>query len=109
MILAILQGDDYETTIEDLNEHGFYVTVLHSSGGFLKRRNVTIMMALPESRIQEALDILKQYAGERDEEAYETPWTAGRGVFSTPPPVQTTVHRGGIIIFVMSIDQSLRY
>ena len=36
MILAILQGDDYHDAVHSLNEHGFYATVLNSSGGFLK-------------------------------------------------------------------------
>ena len=36
LILAILQGDDYNEVIKTLNEKGFSVTVLNSSGGFQK-------------------------------------------------------------------------
>lgn len=46
MILAILQGDDYHDAVHSLNEHGFYATVLNSSGGFLKKRSVTLMIGL---------------------------------------------------------------
>lgn len=41
LIIAVLQGDDYMETIDELNSHGFYVTILNSSGGFLKKKSVT--------------------------------------------------------------------
>ena len=40
MILAVLQGDDYELTVKALNKDGFFATVLSSTGGFLKKRSV---------------------------------------------------------------------
>ena len=58
MILAILQGDDYHDAVHSLNEHGFYATVLNSSGGFLKKRSVTLMIGLESARLDEALAIL---------------------------------------------------
>ena len=60
MILAILQGDDYHDAVHSLNEHGFYATVLNSSGGFLKKRSVTLMIGLESARLDEALAILKK-------------------------------------------------
>ena len=72
MILAILQGDDYHDAVHSLNEHGFYATVLNSSGGFLKKRSVTLMIGLESARLDEALAILKKH-GERTEMRYEAP------------------------------------
>ena len=40
MILAIFQDDQYDEVVSDLNAHGFYATILHSTGGFLKKRSV---------------------------------------------------------------------
>ena len=51
MILASLQGDDYHDAVHSLNEHGFYATVLNSSGGFLKKRSVTLMIGLESARL----------------------------------------------------------
>ncbi len=34
MLLAVIQGDDYPDTVDDLNRHGFFATVLSSTGGF---------------------------------------------------------------------------
>ena len=46
LVFAILQGDDYEQVVRELNKNGFYVTLLNSVGGFLKKRSVTIMIGV---------------------------------------------------------------
>lgn len=38
LILAVVQEDDYDTTVSELNQNGFFVTMLSSTGGFWKRR-----------------------------------------------------------------------
>ena len=37
LVLAVLQGSDADNTIRNLNEHGFMVTVLSSTGGFSEK------------------------------------------------------------------------
>ena len=46
LILAVLQGDDYHEVVYQLNQNGYYATLLHSSGGFLKKRSMTIMIGV---------------------------------------------------------------
>ena len=38
MVLAVLQGDDYADTVDELNRDGFSATILSSTGGFLKEK-----------------------------------------------------------------------
>ena len=54
MLLAVVQGDDYPETVDDLNRHGFFATVLSSTGGFLKKRSVTLMIGVEEHRVEAA-------------------------------------------------------
>ena len=63
LVLAILQGEDYEDTVYELNQNGFFVTMLSSTGGFLKKHSTTIMIGVEEPRLDEVLDILKRRAG----------------------------------------------
>ena len=65
MLLAVIQGDDYPETVDDLNRNGFFATVLSSTGGFLKKRSVTLMIGVEEHRVPAVLDVLKQCAGRR--------------------------------------------
>ena len=46
LIFAVLQGDDYSETVYALNQHGISVTMLNSTGGFLKKRSVTVMIGV---------------------------------------------------------------
>ena len=48
LVLAVLQGSDSDNTIRNLNEHGFMVTVLSSTGGFLKKKSTTVMIGVEE-------------------------------------------------------------
>lgn len=106
MIIAILQNDDYRDVIEDLNEHGFYVTVLHSSGGFLKQASSTIMIGLNHEYLDEALDLLKHY-GKRTEMRYmPNPVTT----LAAPLSMATaSVPCGGIVMFVLDVAQYEKY
>ena len=70
LVLAVLQGSDSDNTIRNLNERGFMVTVLSSTGGFLKKKSMTLMIGVEETRLQGALDILKQCAGRRQQMTY---------------------------------------
>lgn len=113
LILAVLQGDDYRVAIEDLNAKGFYATVLNSTGGFLKKKSVTLMIGLNHEHLEEALSILKQY-GNRTEMQYE-PGTSfgGGGIPSTTlggvPPVGVPVRCGGVVLFVVDVQRNERY
>ena len=44
LILAVVQEDDYDATVSELNQNGFFVTMLSSTGGFWKKKNITIML-----------------------------------------------------------------
>ena len=59
LILAVLQGDNYHETIAELNEHGFYVTLIRSSGGLLKKQSVMILIGLNHEDLEKAMELLK--------------------------------------------------
>ena len=64
MIFAVLSGRDCAETVQDLNAHGFYATLLSTTGGFLRKKSVTLMIGLEAERLDEALSILKCHAGD---------------------------------------------
>lgn len=113
LILAVLQGDDYRVAIEDLNAKGFYATVLNSTGGFLKKKSVTLMIGLNHEHLEEALSILKQY-GNRTEMQYESGTSFGGGgipgtTLGGVPPVGVPVRCGGVVLFVVDVQRNERY
>lgn len=109
LILAVLQGDDYADTVDELNRKGFFATVLSSTGGFLKKKSVTVMIGVEEDRMQQVLDILKQCAGRRQQMTYsDLSMSAGGPNPSIPMmPVQMSV--GGVAVFIIDLDDIQKY
>lgn len=109
MILAILQGDDYEDVVAELTKNGFYVTLLNSVGGFLRKRSMTIMLGLPEERLQEALAILKKEAGQRTETVYGSAMVSHQTIQGIPQMIPMQVPCGGVTVFVLNMDGMEHY
>ncbi|MGN0658224.1 MAG: cyclic-di-AMP receptor [Emergencia sp.] len=103
LILAVLGSDDYEDTIALLTKHGFFVTVLNSSGGFFRKKNVTVMIGTEESRCEQALELLKQSAGSREETTYQNISAPGCDQMSLLPPVPVTKAAGGVTAFILDL------
>ena len=102
LVLAVLQGSDSDNTIRNLNERGFMVTVLSSTGGFLKKKSTTVMIGVEEDRLEEALDVLQKYAGHRKETVYQSV-TMPHGEMSAVPPVPMEVMAGGAAVFILRV------
>lgn len=108
LLLAVLQGNDYERVISELNRGGFYVTVLNSVGGFLKKRSVTIMLGLEADRLDAALALLRKYAGERIETVYQSPIMVREPMMDTTP-VPMQVPCGGTAVFILDMERMERF
>lgn len=106
LLLAVIRKDDYDETVYQLNSHGFFVTKLSSSGGFLKKENVTLMLGVEEARMDEAVEILKTFAGRRRTQTYVMP-TPGTDMTGAGVPVE--VEGGGVTIFTMKLDGFAKY
>ncbi len=108
LIIAIVQGDDYYDAIAKLNQEGYYATVLNSTGGFLRKKSVTLMIGVNHQQLEGALEILKQF-GKRTETIYQpTSFGSGFSAMSapaTPVPIQC----GGVVLFVVDVEQHARF
>lgn len=107
MIIAVVQGDDYQDVIRELNEQGFYATVLESMGGFLKKKSVTLMIGLNHQHLDEAIDILKGY-GQRTETLFK-PMMNEDFLPTLAPTVPVSVRIGGVVLFVLDVSQFERF
>ncbi len=109
LILAVLHGEDYDSVVGQLNKNGFSVTVLNSVGGFLRRKSVTVMIGLPESRLSEALSIFENEYSQRTETIYQSAMLPPGGMMASSPsiPVQTVF--GGVKVFVLDLDRMVSY
>jgi len=59
LIFAIVQPDDADQLASKLAECGFVATTLASTGGFLRRGNISVLIETDDPRTSEAIDIIK--------------------------------------------------
>ena len=51
LVIAIVQDDDALDVIEELNDKGYRVTKLATTGGFLKSGNTTLMIGIEKEKV----------------------------------------------------------
>ncbi len=65
MMAVVIQEDDLENALRLLSGAGFGVDHLPSTGGFLKQHNITLLIGIPDGRVEQAVQILKQSCKKR--------------------------------------------
>ena len=106
MIFAMLHSEDVDETVEELNKEKYWVTKLSTTGGFLKNKNVTLVIGTEDEQVPGALKILKECAGARQSVKYTmssmSTGSLGPGANSMIP---IDMQVGGCTVFVVDVDQ----
>ncbi len=97
-LLAIIQERNPEAVAEALGRLGVPVIPVQSSGGFLKRPNVTLMIGVPEGQMEKIVAALKATCRRRVE--FVTDRVGGIIPLPRPKPV----HVGGATVFLFEVD-----
>jgi len=99
LLMAVVQSQDAESAENALVKVGLTVGRLPSAGGFLGRRNVTLLIGLPFDRISEANDLLNKNCRQRVE-YIAVPLESA----PLPMPAPTPITIGGATIFAIEVD-----
>ena len=100
LLFAVVQINDAESSIQALTHAGLSVTRLASTGGFLGRRNVTLMVGMAEAQRAEAIGLLARTCHQRTE-YIATPLEGA----PFPVPLTTAVTVGGATIFTLKVER----
>ncbi len=104
MVMAIVQAEDVPNVTNALVDAGHRVTRIATTGGLLRRENVTLLLGVEDERVDEVLRTLQQ-SGRHRKTSVNIP--------SEPPGGQVAqtinVEVGGATIFVLDIERFERY
>jgi uncharacterized protein YaaQ len=100
LMLAVVQDQDLDLATRALHGLNVPVVYLASVGGFLGRRNATLLIGLPEGREAEAVKALEDSCRQRIE--YLTLPLEGSPL-PMPTPVPVTV--GGATVLTLPVDR----
>ncbi len=82
LICAVVRDIDGDDVVHALISHGYRVTRLASTGGFLRRGNVTLLLGVEEERLADAIEQIR----------------------STCSPAESDQHRA--ILFILPLHHS---
>ena len=100
LLLAVVQEQDIDTATRALEALGLPVVFLSSAGGFLGRRNATLLIGLREGTEEDAIQSLEESCRQRIE--YLTLPLEGSPL-PMPAPVPVTV--GGATVFALPVER----
>jgi uncharacterized protein YaaQ len=100
LMLAIVQEQDLDVATRAIGSFGAPVVYLASAGGFLGRRNATILIGLPKGREEDVLRELRKTCRQRVE--YLSMPLEGSPL-PMPTPIPVTV--GGATVFALPVER----
>jgi uncharacterized protein YaaQ len=99
LMLAVVQDQDLDAVTRALEPLGAPVVYLSSAGGFLGRRNDTLLIGLPDGRETDVFSVLRSACRQRVE--YLTMPLEGSPLpMAAPIPVPV----GGATVFVLPVE-----
>ena len=103
LVVAVVHNEDARVLIDALLKHEFRATWLHSSGGFLKQSNATILVGVDEEKVDQIVGLVRENCKARTQTVSPIPPIMEPGEFFMPYPIEVEV--GGAVIFVLPIDR----
>ena len=102
LIYARVRHDNQDTVTSALSKCGFSITKLSTTGGFLRKGNVTLMICTEDEKVDKAIEVIKNECGESQKITIDMPFISGVNIINySTMPMQIEV--GGATIFVTDV------
>jgi uncharacterized protein YaaQ len=103
LVVAIVHNEDAGALVDALLAREFRATRLHSSGGFLKESNATIILGVEDDQVEPVLAIVREECTARTRTVNPMPPIMEPGEFFMPYPLRVEV--GGATVFVLPVER----
>lgn len=103
LVIAVVQGSDAEPLLSALTQRGYRATQINSAGGFLRERNVTLLIGVQDDQVAEIKDIVRGNCHSRARFVNALMPIVEPGEFYIPNPVEVLV--GGATLLVLNVER----
>jgi uncharacterized protein YaaQ len=103
LVVAVVHNEDASVLVDALLEREHRATRLHSSGGFLKQSNATVLVGVEDEKLEEVLGIVRDNCHARTQVVNPMPPIMEPGEFFMPYPLEVEV--GGATVFVVPVER----
>lgn len=103
LVVSIVHNEDAGALVDALLQQEYRATRLHSSGGFLKQSNATVILGVDDDRVEDVLAIIRETCTARTQIVNPMPPIMEPGEFFMPYPLEVEV--GGATVFVLPVER----
>jgi uncharacterized protein YaaQ len=107
LVVAIVHKEDAGRLVDALVERDFRATRLHSSGGFLRQSNASLLLGVEDEQVEAVLAIIRDNCVSRTQTVSPLPPLMEPGEFYLPYPTEVNV--GGAVVFVLPVERYERF
>ena len=102
-IIAVVQGQDTARVSHALRQNSVPFTTIDSTGGFLRERNATFMIGIPNEDLEKVVNIISANSHTRSEYVSSYPSAFDPAEFYMPRPIEVQV--GGATVWVLDVER----
>ena len=103
LVIAVVQGRDADPLLEALTQRGYRATQINSAGGFLRERNVTLLIGVEARHVAEVRAIVNDNCHSRTRFVNPLMPIVEPGESYIPTPVEVLI--GGATLFVLAVER----
>jgi len=103
LVIAITHERDKHKVSDALLQAGHKLTIIASTGGFLRDGNVTFLVGTKSEEVDDVIDIIRQWCSAREQYVTQPLPDAMVPTGALMSPVKVSV--GGAIIFVVDVEK----
>jgi uncharacterized protein YaaQ len=104
LIIAIVNKKDMYNLVDQLTRKNFPATKIESTGGFLKKKNATILVGVESKKVEKVLEVIKNCCHSRKEYIAPAPSVTKPDEVLMPDQAQITV--GGATVFILDVERA---
>ena len=97
LVISVVQVDDVQRLVQALVERGHRATIINTTGGFLRKRNSTVLTAVEDNQVPSVLHIIRRTCRARTEQLSPVPSEIEPEDLHIPASVEV----GGATVFVL--------
>ncbi len=103
LILAIVNKEDADNLVGSLTKKNHQATKIDSIGGFLKKKNATVLVGVEKKKVNEIIKIIKECCHSRKELTTPPPTVPSPDEVLMPDQAKITV--GGATVFILNVEK----
>ena len=107
LVVMIVQDQDVSDLTDRLRESDYMFTKLHSTGGFLRSGNTTLLVGTEDEKVSQLLDMVHGCCKSRRQAAPTYNMLDGELAVSLSHAYEVTV--GGATVFVLDVEQFYKF